>query len=84
MNDTYATSDFDTVSYLRAVDIYQDKIYAKSEDRNRIMFLYNDKEATEKSVNDFKNGKAMVSPLRLMNEISNLKTLIFDWKLNNK
>ncbi|MEO0113781.1 MAG: DUF5659 domain-containing protein [candidate division WOR-3 bacterium] len=78
MENTFRTADFYLIAYLICNDL--DFSYEKDTAKDRVVFIFKDKEKAEKLVEDYYLDKARISPKRYVEAIYSLKNFLFAQK----
>ena len=73
----YQTTDLALVAYLKLCEF---AIHDVRRDDGRAVFILEDKPTREKLIRQFYNDKARVPPLRFWNCISDIKSLLYNYR----
>ncbi|MCM8772757.1 MAG: DUF5659 domain-containing protein [Candidatus Omnitrophica bacterium] len=78
MEKTFRTSDFYLTAYLLCNGL--DFSYERDAVKNKVVFIFKDKEKAEKLVEDYYRDRAKISPKRYVEVIYSLKSFLFAQK----
>jgi len=76
----YRTSQFGEIIFLKSSGIDYVNVYSDPEDKNKVIFQFEDSDKRQKLTNDFYNHKGKINDaLGFLDEIRHVKSIIYNY-----